>query len=61
MDAVKAYFWLTLATKQDDKGAARRRSELVSKLSPDDVTKQEEAVAAWRSKPVPTKDTNTIH
>jgi TPR repeat protein len=38
-DQVRAYFWLTLASKQHDKDAEKQRSELAPQLSPDDITR----------------------
>ncbi len=35
-DNIKAYFWLTLATKQDRRIAERERAKLITKLTPDE-------------------------
>ncbi len=44
-------FWLTLATKQNFRNAERQRnSELLKKLTKDDITKLEVSAAAWKSK-----------
>ncbi len=49
-DQVKAYFWLTLASKQHDQNAEKQRSELVPRLSTDEIAKTDLSVEQWRPK-----------
>jgi uncharacterized protein len=60
-DNLKAYFWLTLATKQDRRYAERQRALLITKLTPDQVTKTEIDAAHFKAKISPSKNVNTIH
>jgi hypothetical protein len=60
-DQVRAYFWLTLASKQHDKDAEKQRSELAPQLSPDDITKTELFAAAWKPKPTQVPKPTAVH
>ena len=44
----EAYFWYSLAEKQNDKDAQRLRRELELKLSKDQVTALKKRVSAWK-------------
>lgn len=43
----KAYFWLTLAAKEDP-DAAKLRSQIASKLTPEQISRAEASAAAWK-------------
>jgi hypothetical protein len=58
-DEVKAYFWLTLASKQRDKDAEKQRSELASRLSPDQIASTESSAAQW--KPARARNLAAVH
>jgi len=45
---VEAYFWYSLAEKQNDKDAQRLRRELELKLSKDQVTNTKKRISAWK-------------
>jgi TPR repeat protein len=60
-DNLKAYFWLTLATKQNLRIAERLRNQVLAKLAQDDVTKIEMDVSKWRPKVSPVKNATIAH
>lgn len=47
----QAYYWLSLASRNGDKDAARRRDQVRTKLEEADVTSTDQAVATWQAKP----------
>lgn len=50
-DFKQAYYWLSLAARNGDKEAARRRDQIRMKLEEADVTAADQTVAAWQAKP----------
>lgn len=50
-DFKQAYYWLSLASRNGDKDAARRRDQVRMKLDEADVTSTDQAVATWQAKP----------
>ncbi len=50
-DLKQAYYWLSLAARNGDKEASRRRDQVRMKLEEADVTATEKAVAVWQAKP----------
>jgi hypothetical protein len=58
---VKAYFWLTLASKQHDKDAAKQRSELAASLSPDQIARVELSAAQWKPRPARVQNPAAVH
>jgi localization factor PodJL len=50
-DLKQAYLWLSLAARNGDKEAARRRDQVRMKLEEAEVAAADEAVNAWRAKP----------
>lgn len=61
LDDTTAYFWLTLATKQNLRAAERRRNQIAQKLTRDEVKKTEVAASAWKPKAAVARNPNTIH
>ncbi len=60
LDNQKAYFWLTLATKQNNRDAERQRNELIKKLTKDDITKLEVQAAGWKSQRLTPRNPNIV-
>jgi len=51
-DLQKAFQWFSLAAAQGDEEAARKRDELVSRLSAGDMKAAKSALELWRARPV---------
>ena len=49
-DFKQAYYWLSLASRNGDKDAARRRDQVRMKLEEADVSSTDQAVATWQAK-----------
>jgi len=47
-DNGQAYFWLTLAARNGNKGADKLRASLAAGMAPGDVTKLDQSAQSWQ-------------
>lgn len=49
-DVTKAYTWFGIAARSDDKIAAERKAAIAKEMTPEDIARADQAIAAWRAK-----------